>query len=80
MLTTKSGQSVYPCVVKHIHGDVLLDKCKGRTWALVQNEATHGEIMGYVTEEEEEEVKTLVWARIHKGGGMLSFGDSKKED
>lgn len=59
-------------------GEVLLDKCEGRTWALVNHEGTPSEIMGYATEEKEEKVKTLVWTRVHQGGGMLLLGEAKK--
>lgn len=62
----------------YLNGNVLLDKCKGRTWTLVQHEATPAEIIGYIAEEKEEKVKTLVWTRLHKGQGMLSFGNTEE--
>lgn len=65
-------------VERYLNGSVLLDKCKGRTWTLVQHEGTPAEILGYVAEEPEDKVKTLVWTRVHRGEGMLSFDKSDK--
>ena len=76
----KTKQRHIPCFEilqfeKGIARKVLLDKCRGKTWTLVQSTGTPGEFMGYHTEEEEQEIQTLVWTRIYKGGGMLSLGE-----
>ena len=39
---------------KPLHGDILLDKCKGRTWTMVQDDTTLSEL-GYVVEDGEDE-------------------------
>lgn len=62
---------------KPLYGQLLLDKCKGRTWTMVHTSGTPSEILGYVTEEKEDEVKTIVWTRVHDGGGFLSLNEKK---
>ncbi|MBL4803581.1 MAG: hypothetical protein JKY71_01845 [Alphaproteobacteria bacterium] len=63
---------------KPLHGDILLDKCKGRTWTMVQDDTTLSEL-GYVVEDgEDEEIKTVVWTRVSRGGGIVSL-DRKAE-
>ncbi len=57
-----------------LNSSVMLDKCKGRTWALVNAEAE-----AYEYDEQGEETlkkfKTLEWTRIVRGDGRLSFGN-----
>lgn len=65
-------------VGKPLHGDILLDKCKGRTWTMVQDDATLSEL-GYVVEDgEDEEINTVVWTRVSRGGGIVTL-DNKAE-
>lgn len=61
-----------------LNGDILLDKCKGRTWTMVQDDTTLSEL-GYLVEEGgEEEIRTVVWTRVNRGGGIVSL-DNKAE-
>ena len=63
---------------KPLHGPILLDKCKGRTWTLVQDETTLTQL-GYVSDDgEDEEINTVVWTRVPRGGGVITFGDKDK--
>ncbi len=59
-------------------GEVLLDKCEGRTWALVQDKATLTQL-GYVPDDgEDEEVDTIIWTRVPRGEGVVTFGGKEK--
>ncbi len=65
-------------VAKPLNGEVLLDKCKGRTWTMVEDKTTLNKL-GYVTEEGgDEEVNTVVWTRVPKGGGIVTLSDKGK--
>ena len=62
-------------VGKPLHGDLLLDKCKGRTWAMVQDDTTLSEL-GYVVEDgEDKEIKAVVWTRVSRGGGIVTLNN-----
>ena len=60
-----------------LNGAVLIDKCKGRTWALVndESEGTDYDEDGNVTVTK---FKTLVWTRIYRSDGTISLGDVKE--
>lgn len=65
-------------VGKPLHGPILLDKCKGRTWTLVQDKTTLTQL-GYVPDDgEDEEINTVVWTRVPKAGGVVTFGGKDK--
>ena len=65
-------------VGKPLHGEVLLDKCKGRTWTMVQDEITLSQL-GYVPDTgEDEKINTVVWTRVPRGGGVISLNNKEK--
>ncbi len=65
-------------VGKPLHGEILLDKCKGRTWTMVEDTTTLNKL-GYVTEDGgDEEVNTVVWTRVSKGGGIVTLSGKEK--
>ncbi len=65
-------------VGKPLHGPVLLDKCKGRTWTLVQDETTLTQL-GYAPDDgEDEKIKTVVWTSVPRGGGVVTFDRKEK--
>ncbi|MBI1302050.1 MAG: hypothetical protein GC137_10435 [Alphaproteobacteria bacterium] len=57
-----------------LNSSVMIDKCKGKTWALVNDVR---EVYSYDEEgyETSKKIKTLVWTRIHREDGTLSYGD-----
>lgn len=63
---------------KPLHGPILLDKCKGRTWTLVEDETTINQL-GYVSDDgEDKKIKTLIWTSVPRGGGVVTLGDKEK--
>ena len=59
-------------------GEILLDKCKGRTWTLVQDKVALTQL-GYVPDNgEDEEVNTVIWTSVPRGEGVLTFGSKEK--
>lgn len=65
-------------VEQPLHSEILLDKCKGRTWTLVKDKTTLTQL-GYVPDNgEDEEIDTVVWTRVHKSGGVVTLGGKEK--
>ena len=62
-------------VGKPLHGPILLDKCKGRTWTLVHDEDVTYEYDELGNVINSSKFRTLSWARVRRSGGHLSFGD-----
>lgn len=57
-----------------LNSSVMIDKCKGRTWTLVNDvKKSYGyDEEGNATSQK---FKTLVWTRIHRSHSTLSYGD-----
>lgn len=61
-----------------LHANMLLDKCKGRTWTLVQTETSMGDL-GYISEDgDDEDINTIVWTRVVNGEGVLTINKKDK--
>ncbi|MCB9989976.1 MAG: hypothetical protein H6867_01190 [Rhodospirillales bacterium] len=57
--------------------DILLNKCTGRTWALVHTETFLSDL-GYIGEEGDKKINTMVWTNVEKAGGVLTLKSDKE--